>query len=126
MSRGNAPASLGRHRPLAVAGRMFTASRARRGGGSSRDVATCAGRPDGAALGDHELRSGGTGDALEVAGLGVAADRNAGGHLASADGATDSSAGADPCGASAHQSDLRSDTLDIIRTQHRHLKVAAN
>ena len=117
MSRGNAPASLGRHRPLAVAGRMFTASRAR---------ATFAGRPDGAALGDHELRSGGTGDALEVAGLGVAADRNAGGHLASADGATDSSAGADPCGASAHQADLRLDTPDIIRTQHRHLKVAAN
>ena len=51
---------------------VFAAKRARRGGSSSRDNATVAGRPAG--LGDYVLLSGGTGDTLEVACLGDAAD----------------------------------------------------
>ena len=51
---------------------LFAAKRARRGGSSSRDNATVAGRPD--ALGDYVLRSGGAGDTLEVVCLGDAAD----------------------------------------------------
>ena len=104
---------------------MFKAKPARSGVASSRDAASGGRRAGELAPGSRDLRSDGAADAVALARPGDAADRDAGERPASADGDADSSAGADVRGPRGHRADLRSDTIEVLRAQHRRLKVAA-
>ena len=104
---------------------MLVAKRARRAAGSSPADASHAGGLGGGQPRCLSLPSAGAADAGTVARPGDGDDRGSGELPASADRDDDGG----PCAAGAHaigrRADLRQDTIEILRAQHRRLKVAA-